>query len=124
MRSTGQGVLSTTNRAVCPIDRGTGSGCERRLARSTARSADQAVAAAAVLSARFTEPHQPASLDNRLWGTERIRGELLKLGIVVSNRSIRGYRWHGPSRSLKPDLAHVLDQPCPPPLGVLLHRRG
>jgi hypothetical protein len=33
------------------------------------------------------------SRDNRLWGTERIRGELLKLGIVVSNRSIRRYRW-------------------------------
>jgi hypothetical protein len=29
------------------------------------------------------------SRENRLWGTERIRGELLKLGIVVSNRSIR-----------------------------------
>ena len=32
------------------------------------------------------------------WGTERIRGELLKLGIVVSNRSIRRYRWRGPRR--------------------------
>ncbi len=31
-------------------------------------------------------------------GTERIRGELLKLGIVVSNRSIRRYRWRGPRR--------------------------
>jgi transposase InsO family protein len=39
------------------------------------------------------------SRDNRLWGTERIRGELLKLGIVVSNRSIRRYRWRGPARS-------------------------
>jgi hypothetical protein len=29
---------------------------------------------------------------NPLWGTERIRGELLKLGIVVSSRSIRRYR--------------------------------
>jgi putative transposase len=38
------------------------------------------------------------SRDNRLWGTERIRGELLKLGIVVSNRSIRRYRWRGPRR--------------------------
>jgi len=38
------------------------------------------------------------SHDNRLWGTERIRGELLKLGIVVSNRSIRRYRWRGPRR--------------------------
>jgi transposase InsO family protein len=32
-------------------------------------------------------------------GTERIRGELLKLGIVVSNRSIRRYRWRGPGRA-------------------------
>ena len=37
--------------------------------------------------------------ENGLWGTERIRGELLKLGIVVSNRSIRRYRWRGPARS-------------------------
>jgi hypothetical protein len=35
--------------------------------------------------------------DNRLWGTERIRGELLKLGIVVSKRSIRRYRWRQPT---------------------------
>ena len=35
--------------------------------------------------------------ENRLWGTERVRGELLKLGIVVSNRSIRRYRWRKPS---------------------------
>jgi transposase InsO family protein len=34
------------------------------------------------------------SKENPLWGSERIRGELLKLGIVVSNRSIRRYRWH------------------------------
>jgi hypothetical protein len=39
------------------------------------------------------------SRDNRLWGSERIRGELLKLGIVVSNRSIRRYRWRGPGRA-------------------------
>ena len=38
------------------------------------------------------------SRKNGLWGTERIRGELLKLGIVVSNRSIRRYRWRGPKR--------------------------
>ncbi len=38
------------------------------------------------------------SRDNPLWGTERIRGELLKLAIVVSNRSIRRYRWRGPKR--------------------------
>ena len=39
------------------------------------------------------------SRDTHLWGTERIRGELLKLGIVVSNRSIRRYRWRGPARA-------------------------
>jgi transposase InsO family protein len=33
------------------------------------------------------------SEENRLWGTERFRGELLKLGIAVSNGSIRRYRW-------------------------------
>jgi transposase InsO family protein len=37
------------------------------------------------------------SSENPLWGSERIRGELLKLGIVVSNRSIRRYRWRSPS---------------------------
>jgi transposase InsO family protein len=35
---------------------------------------------------------------NPLWGTERIRGELLKLGIVVSSRSIRRYRRRRRSR--------------------------
>jgi uncharacterized integral membrane protein len=54
---------------------------------------------------RIARPRLPAevkdliaqiSRDNRLWGTERIRGELLKLGIVVSNRSIRRYRWRKP----------------------------
>ena len=34
------------------------------------------------------------SKENPLWGSERIRGELLKLDILVSNRSIRRYRWH------------------------------
>jgi hypothetical protein len=29
---------------------------------------------------------------NPLWGAERIRGELLKLGLVVSARSIERYR--------------------------------
>ena len=38
------------------------------------------------------------AIENPLWGTQRIRGELLKLGIVVSSRSIRRYRDRGPSR--------------------------
>jgi putative transposase len=56
-------------------------------------------------------PHLPADIreliatmsrENVLWGTERIRGELLKLGIAVSNRSIRRYRWRGPGRPPSP----------------------
>jgi transposase InsO family protein len=51
------------------------------------------------LSPEIRELITTMSRENRLWGTERIRGELLKLGIVVSNRSIRRYRWRGPARS-------------------------
>jgi hypothetical protein len=36
--------------------------------------------------------------ENPLWGSERIRGELRKLGIAVSNRSIRRYRGRPPGR--------------------------
>src|SRR5207245_4893280 len=50
------------------------------------------------LSAEVRDLIVALSRENRLWGTERIRGELLKLGIVVSNRSIRRYRWRGPRR--------------------------
>jgi transposase InsO family protein len=38
------------------------------------------------------------SEENPLWGSEHIRGELLKLEIAVSNCSIRRYRWRGPGR--------------------------
>jgi hypothetical protein len=38
------------------------------------------------------------SEENPLWGSERIRGELLKLGITASNRSLRRYRWRGATR--------------------------
>ena len=52
------------------------------------------------------------SQENPLWGTERIRGELLKLGIVVSNRSIRRYRWRrgkrGPYQYWRTFLANQL----------------
>jgi hypothetical protein len=38
------------------------------------------------------------SLDNPLWGTERLRGELRKLGLAVSAGSVRRYRWRRPAR--------------------------
>src|SRR2546428_7191944 len=36
--------------------------------------------------------------DNPTWGAERIRGELPKLGIVVSRRSVQRHRPRGPAR--------------------------
>ena len=50
------------------------------------------------LSAEVRDLIATMSRANPLWGTERLRGELLKLGIVVSNRSIRRYRGRGPVR--------------------------
>ena len=51
------------------------------------------------LSSELRDLIATMSRENRFWGTERIRGELLKLGLVVSNRSIRRHRWRGPRRS-------------------------
>ncbi len=41
------------------------------------------------------------ALDNRRWGTKRIRGELLKLGIRVNRDTIRRYMWQA-RRGLPP----------------------
>jgi putative transposase len=54
------------------------------------------------LSAEIRELIVTMSCENPLWGAERIRGELLKLGIVVSNRSVRRYRQHGPTKRPSP----------------------
>ncbi len=50
------------------------------------------------LSAEVRELITTIGRQNPHWGTERIRGELLKLGIAVSARSIRRYRRRGPAR--------------------------
>jgi hypothetical protein len=42
------------------------------------------------------------SEENRLWGSERIRGELHTLGIAVSAGSIRRYRWRRPPQPPSP----------------------
>jgi transposase InsO family protein len=49
------------------------------------------------LSPEVRELIATMSCDNPLWGSERIRGELRKLGITVSKRSIQRYRRRGPA---------------------------
>ena len=50
------------------------------------------------LSAEVRELIARLAQENPRWGSERIRGELLKLGITVSKRSIQRYRRRGPAR--------------------------
>ncbi len=50
------------------------------------------------LSAELQELIARMARENPGWGSERIRGELLKLGIAVSKRSIQRYRRRGPTR--------------------------
>ena len=49
------------------------------------------------LGAEVRELIAAMARDNPRWGSERIRGELLKLGLVVSKRSIQRYRRRGPA---------------------------
>src|SRR5436305_2851915 len=49
------------------------------------------------LNAEVRELIATMAQDNPRWGSERIRGELLKLGLVVSKRSIQRYRRRGPA---------------------------
>src|SRR5262245_49295767 len=55
------------------------------------------------------------SQENPLWGSERLRGELLKLGIAVSNRFIRRYRWRAPGRPPSPTWRTFLRNHAHPP---------
>ena len=50
------------------------------------------------LSAEVRELIARMARENPRWGSERIRGELLKLGVAVSKRSIQRYRQRGPAR--------------------------
>jgi hypothetical protein len=62
------------------------------------------------LSAAVRELIAAMARDNPTWGAERIRGELLKLGIMASRRSIQRYRQRGrgrpPSQSWRTFLAN------------------
>jgi transposase InsO family protein len=50
------------------------------------------------LSAEVRELIARMAAENPRWGSERIRGELLKLGIVISKASVQRYRRRGPAR--------------------------
>src|SRR5437764_11662752 len=49
------------------------------------------------LSAEVRQLIATMAQENPRWGSERIHGELLKLGLVVSKRSIQRYRRRGPA---------------------------
>ena len=49
------------------------------------------------VSAEVRELIATMARENPRWGSERIRGELLKLGLVISKRSIQRYRRRGPA---------------------------
>jgi putative transposase len=56
---------------------------------------------------------------NRLWGAERIRGELLKVGISVCKRTISEV--HEADlylQATRPNVEHVLTHSCPADLGL------
>jgi hypothetical protein len=57
------------------------------------------------------------SLDNPLWGAPRVHGELLNLGIEVSQATVGRYLPSAPEGSL-PDLAQLFAEPYDS------HRRG
>ncbi len=40
---------------------------------------------------RHSRPHSGMTRENRLWGASRVHGELLKLGITVSERTVSRY---------------------------------
>jgi transposase InsO family protein len=50
------------------------------------------------LSAEVRELIATMARENPRWGSERIRGELLKLGVAVSKRSVQRYRGRGRAR--------------------------
>jgi len=54
----------------------------------------RAMSATPKISAETVALIQEMARDNRLWGAERIRGELLKLGIRVCKRTIQKYMRH------------------------------
>jgi hypothetical protein len=65
------------------------------------------------LSAEVRELIARMSKENPLWGSERIRGELRKLGLAVSNRSVRRYRWRGSAQPPSPTWRTFLANHAP-----------
>ena len=57
---------------------------------------------------------------NRLWGAERLRGELLKLGIRVAKTTVQRHPRRPTAAPRRPDLGDVPAQPYPRDLGLRL----
>ncbi len=68
------------------------------------------------VSAETVATIQRLAAENRLWGAERIRRELLKLGIQVGKRTIQ--RHMRAARRGRSDLVDLPAEPCPRDLGL------
>jgi putative transposase len=65
------------------------------------------------ISAEIVALIKEMARDNRLWGAERIRGELLKLGLRVCKRTIQTYmRQVRASQATGTELEHLLTHAC------------
>jgi putative transposase len=67
----------------------------RELFRLVWKRRTKAASHAPKIAAEIVTLIREMAAQNRLWGAERIRGELLKLGIHVCKRTIQKYRRHG-----------------------------
>jgi hypothetical protein len=76
------------------------------------------------LSAEVRELIVTMAHDNPRWGSERIRGELLKLGLGGLQTLDPALPTARAREPLEPDLADVRDQSCPPLMGSRLADRA
>jgi hypothetical protein len=114
-------VVHTWQNALLVVQPDTLLRWHRELFRVVWKHKSKAVSPTPKIAAETIALIRQMATENRLWGAERIRGELLKLGIRVCKRTIQKYmrhvRTHQPrGQRWATDLAHA----CRTSLGVRL----
>jgi hypothetical protein len=56
--------------------------------------------------------------ENSLWGAERIRGELLKLGIKVCKEPFKIHAEIGENSLFEPNMGYFHEKPCQGHMGL------